>query len=215
MIRLKPAYVPNVTKTCEKTKLTREGQVKLTVPERRTNCTEKMREFFDDYNEVFEKWSDQRLKINDMEKEILFLEAELRSEKRINSKTVEDDLRKALAEMDIAAERLRELESGEIAGTAPAASAAAGTGMKAEPVRQFLGTAEDVRSMEQSAREYLQFVRETYEEQEKLWEISYRRQSLHIDNLRERLKMEEVMLLKYTADLEEYKSKIQPFSVEV
>lgn len=87
--------------------------------------------------------------------------------------------------------------------------------MKAEPLRQFLCTAEDVRKMEQSAREYLQFVQETYEEQEKLWEISYRRQSLHIENLRERLKMEEAILLKYTADLEEYKRKIQPFPTEV
>ncbi len=174
-----------------------------------------MREFFDDYNGAFEKWSDQRLKIKDLEREILFLEAELRAEKRINCKTVEDDLRKALEELDRAAERQQELESGGAAGTAPAASVAAGPDMKAEPLRQFLGTAEDVRKMEQSAREYLQFVQETYEEQEKLWEISYRRQSVHIENQRERLKMEEAILLKYTADLEEYKSKIQPFPTEV
>ncbi len=186
-----------------------------------------MREILNGYNEIFEKWSSQKLKINDIEREILYLEADLKTEKAENSRTVEHEVSKAALELKAAEALVAKLESdperngqsgkrnrrteplpagmGRIKGEVPAENSVE------EIDRKLDAAKEEVKS----CRDYCDFVSNTYEEQMKLWEVAYKRYSIQISSLRERLKIEEVVLNSYSEELEEYKAKLQTVLMKV
>ena len=148
-----------------------------------------MREIFDGYNEIFSKWSNQKLKINDLEKEILYLEADLKVERRANTAIMDDEIEKArlgLKDAEALVIRLEENESSE------------GIGQQLDQVGKEA----------QASKDFYDYVINTFEEQMKLWEVDYSGYSLRIDNLRERLIVERAILDFYSAELAEWKAKI-------
>jgi hypothetical protein len=171
-------------------------------------------EILDGYNEIFTKWSDQRLKINDIEREIISLEADLKAEKEANSTIVENEIEKARLELRNAEALVSKLES-VLGSVGQAGKRDENTGfiflktkdpVSVEGVEQELVNA---REVVKSCYEFHDFVIKTYEEQMKLWEVAYKRYSLRISNLRERLIVEEAILDSYSAELEEWKAKLQ------
>lgn len=148
-----------------------------------------MREILNGYNEIFTKWSSQQLKVNDIETEILRLEEELRAEKEENSKTVEKEVAKARLELENAEAFVAKLE--------------------AENNDEAGGELAVANAELRSCRDFVEFVGKTYEEQMRLWEVAYKRYSLRISNLRERLNIEETILDSYSEELLEYKARLQ------
>jgi hypothetical protein len=168
----------------------------------------------DSYNEIFTKWSDQRLKINDIEREILYLEADLKAEKEANSTIVENEIEKARLELKEAETLVSKLESVR-RSVGQAGKRDENTGfisLKTKEAVSVEGIEQELISAKKVVRscyEFHDFVIKTYEEQMKLWEVAYKRYSLRISNLRERLIVEEAILESYSAELEEWKAKLQ------
>jgi hypothetical protein len=172
-----------------------------------------MQEILEGYNKVFSDWSNQRLKINDIEREILYLQADLNAEKEANSIAVKKEIDQASIELAEAETIVRKLESDlEQSKTGCAGNKEVGdrkgADVEADPVASLEKELADACCALQSCREYYDFVVNTYEEQMKLWEIGYRGYCLRIDNLKERLKIEEALLASYTRELEEWKEKL-------
>jgi len=148
-----------------------------------------MREIFDGYKEIFSKWSTQKLKINELEREILYLEADLKAEKCANTAIMNDEIGKAglgLKEAEALAARLAESASAE------------------GNVQQI----EQAGKEAQASKDFYDYVVNTFEEQMKFWEVAYNDYTLRIENLRERLIAERAILDFYSAELEEWKTKI-------
>ena len=186
-----------------------------------------MCEILNGYNEIFEKWSNQRLKINDIEREILYLEADLKAEKEENSRTVEHEIGKARQELKDAEALVKKLEStletvshfGNRIKKSELIPPDTGKTKEKILVKKSIGEIEKelatAKTEVKSCRDFCDFVSDTYEEQTKLWEVAYKRYSLRISNLRERLKLEEAVLDSYSEELEECKAKLQTVLMKV